>query len=113
MLHRRSYTRYAQLARRLAAIRIGFVLLVLLSSFQPSVAQPDALLMSAIRNNDLGELRKRLQHPVDLAAVDGCGANALMWAVFYSDLPVIRELVIHGAKPPKGGYIEDKETSST
>ncbi len=70
-----------------------FLLLGLLFSFLfqfQAKAQIDSVLFSAIKSNDLTGLQQRLKSKTDINAVDNNGANALMWAVYYSDLPMVK-----------------------
>lgn len=76
---------------------IAFLLGIFL--FCPSAeAQIDSLLLAAIKKNDSAAIVKRLSQNIDVNATDRYGANALMWAAYYCDLPVIKMFIAHGAK---------------
>jgi len=68
-------------------------------------AQIDSVLFSAIKSNDLTALQQRLKSKIDINAVDQNGANGLMWAVYYCDLPMVKYLVQHGSRVGGSGVI--------
>lgn len=69
-------------------------------------AQIDTALLQAIKRNDLAAIKERVQQPyIDINAKNLNGSNALMWAVYFCDLPVIQYLVRHGALVPERAVI--------
>lgn len=74
------------------------LILILFASCLSSKAQIDTALFRAIQQCDLPALQRIEKRGVDINAVDHNGANALMWAVYYCELPMVKELVHHGAK---------------
>ena len=83
----------------------SMLLPLLLICSVPAVCQIDSALLIAIKKCDPAVVRQRVDSHINLNATDQNGANALMWAVYYCDLPLIRYLVQHGAKPPASGAI--------
>ncbi|MBD0369014.1 MAG: ankyrin repeat domain-containing protein, partial [Flavisolibacter sp.] len=84
-----------------------WVLLYTLSISIPFLAQGqiDSGLMEAIQKCDVQALQQRLNSISNINAVDSNGANALMWAVYYCDVPVVKQLVKQGAKVVDKGVI--------
>lgn len=68
-------------------------------------AQIDSNLLKSIKNNDLIKLEQLIKSGVNIHAVDKNGANPFMWAVHDAELPVLKLLVVNGAKPPESGFI--------
>ncbi|MEJ7736138.1 MAG: CHAT domain-containing protein [Chitinophagaceae bacterium] len=85
-----------------------FIVLTALATSLHSRAQIDSALMKAIKTCDLVSVQKWEKSTADINAVDSNGANALMWAVFHCDLPIVRALVYKGALAPDSGVIYGK-----
>jgi ankyrin repeat protein len=69
-------------------------------------AQIDSALFQAIKRNNFAAVQQLVQQSnIDINAKNPNGSNALMWAVYYCDLPVIQYLVRHGAEIPEKAVI--------
>ncbi len=73
----------------------------LLTLCLPATAQIDSALLAAIKTCNLPALQDRLNDKIDINTEDHNGANALMWAVYYCNLPMVKYLVL------KGGMVAD------
>ncbi|MBD0331374.1 MAG: tetratricopeptide repeat protein, partial [Chitinophagaceae bacterium] len=83
-----------------------WVLLTLLTSFPFLVkGQIDNGLMEAIKNCDTQAVQQRLKNNININATDSNGANALMWAAYDCDVPIVKQLVQQGAKVADTGVI--------
>jgi CHAT domain-containing protein/tetratricopeptide (TPR) repeat protein len=84
-----------------------FVFLLLSCSILNSSAQKlmDTALFNAIKKQDIKAVEKALKNNIAVNATDSNGANALMWAVYYGNLPIVKYLVQQGAKVPDSAVI--------
>src|SRR4051812_2399502 len=85
-------------------LRILLPLGMLLSGI-PAAAQIDSSLLAAIKSCDVDAVRTRLRNIHSLNDEDHNGANALMWAAYYCDLPMVKYLVEQGAQIPSSAMI--------
>ena len=92
-----------------ATLQTGFLRLllstVLLIFCTSSSAQIDSSLLAAIKSCDFQSVQEKLRTVNALNHQDVNGANALMWAAYYCDLPMFQYLEKQGAKPPALGVI--------
>src|SRR3954449_8858121 len=77
----------------------------LTSFLLPAKAQIDSGLMAAIQNCNPQAVQQSLRGNININATDSNGANALMWAVYYCDVPVVQQLVRQGARVIDTGVI--------
>jgi CHAT domain-containing protein/lipopolysaccharide biosynthesis regulator YciM len=77
-------------------------------------AQIDTSLFNAIKNCDIQKIES-IKSGIDINAVDSNGANALMWAAFYCDVPMVKYLISLGVKIPEKAviYPEDRPDNKT
>ncbi|MEJ7830838.1 MAG: tetratricopeptide repeat protein, partial [Segetibacter sp.] len=88
------------------------LLVILYSLFFFSItakAQIDSVLLKAIKSCDLTAVQQRLMSKIDINTADKNGANALTWAVYYCDLPIIKSLVKRGARVVDSAVIYTNE----
>ena len=64
----------------------------------PANAQIDSALLVAIGNDNIPAVQQRLNDKAAMNGADNNGANALTWAVYYCNLPMVKYLVQHGAR---------------
>ncbi|MFN2438243.1 MAG: tetratricopeptide repeat protein [Chitinophagaceae bacterium] len=74
-----------------------FLFSFLIAFTSPAKAQIDSILFDAIKRNDLIAVQQRLKNKIDINATDKYGANAFKWAVYYSDLSIVKYLIKQGA----------------
>lgn len=94
--------------KHVLAISCGLSLLFTL----PSKAQIDSALFAAIKNGDFATVQNNLRNSININAVDGNGANALMWAVYYGDLSIVKMLIQHNASVGDSAVIYFDDTQS-
>ena len=85
-------------------------LLLFVFYLSSAIAQIDTSLLKALRNCDVQSLHQILKSKPNINAVDRNGANALMWAVYYGDLNIVKDLIKQGAVVADSGVIYFKET---
>src|ERR1044071_6349438 len=71
----------------------------------PAKAQIDTSLFSALKSCNLPAVQKAVVRCRNINAADSNGARALMWAIYYCDLPVVKYLVAKGAGVKDSGVI--------
>src|SRR4051794_28746591 len=91
--------------------RSFIIWLILFNPNSKADAQIDSIVLSAIKNCDAKALALRLKSNININALDKNGANALMYAAYYCNLPMVKYLVHQGAIAPDSGVIYDKEVS--
>src|SRR5947208_16129212 len=68
-------------------------------------SQIDSVLLSAIKNCDIQAVQLRLKNNININATDSDGANILMWAAYYCDVPLVKQLVRMGVQVTDTGLI--------
>ncbi|TNE60088.1 MAG: tetratricopeptide repeat protein [Bacteroidetes bacterium] len=76
-----------------------FFLVTICSKAQEAGVSPDSLLLTAIKNNDLGQVKACVSSGANVNTKDDQGVPALMWAAYYADLDMVRYLITQGADP--------------